>query len=139
MGRIDILENKLVLHDSYIKKLSINEEGFIIQLDNVIFLDNFEKRNHINIIITIAGFDYNNPMQNILIFKRKKQKIKEVKLSKFLNILQKYDFRVYSEYFSFSKDSLLLQCNNNKSDFFLEFLDINEMVLSLASSRLGAI
>lgn len=39
----NFLENKVSLHESYIKKLSINKEGFNIQLDNVTILDNFER------------------------------------------------------------------------------------------------
>ena len=130
MGRIDILENKLVLHDSILRNISVSENGFVLELNNVFCMNIFDEQKgikDINLNINITKFDNMRASQHISIYKRKKNNIKEISFDELLKILLKTQVRIYIDYFSSFANSLLLKCNNNQIDIDLEIFDICEL------------
>jgi len=116
-------------HDVRIENITTFDKGVVLSCKQGLYLlhNTTQKSSPCDIHICINDFDVESAFHHIEVKLQRKRKIKEISFNTFLNMVNKYGFKVYLDYFCVSSSGIKLEGLIKKCDISFIISDITNI------------
>lgn len=123
---------KYILHDTKVNSIICNSDGVELCFEKGVYVLNeqgkaSELSGPCRMVISIKFFDRDKMYEHISVTKTKKSKEKYIEYADFLQLVEKYSFEIYIDYYSFFAEAILLTGNCGENAIRFEITEVENV------------